>query len=83
MELSVDPDGPGPEAGGVMVWIGKQARGQRRIATSLCTTLNFFRSEEHLRVWRAANPDVAGAVATVVEALKLGRRIFGGLLIGG
>lgn len=33
--LSVDPEGPGPEAEGVMVWIGKQAEGQRRIATSL------------------------------------------------
>ena len=35
LELSVDPDGPGPEAEGVMVWIGKQGEGQRRIATSL------------------------------------------------
>ena len=35
LELSVDPDGPGPEAEGVMVWIGKQAGGQLRIATSL------------------------------------------------
>lgn len=33
--LSVDPDGPGPEATGVMVWIGELAEGQRRIATSL------------------------------------------------
>jgi hypothetical protein len=45
--------------------------------------LNFFRSEEHLRTWRAVNPDTPGAGATVVEAFKLGRRIFGGLLQGG
>jgi len=42
--------------------------------------LNFFRSEEHLRAWRAANPNAAGAGATVDEAFKLGRHIFGGLL---
>ena len=35
LEVSVDPEGPRPEAEGVMVWIGKQAEGQRRIATSL------------------------------------------------
>ena len=35
LEVSVDPEGPSPEANGVMVWIGKQAEGQRRIATSL------------------------------------------------
>jgi hypothetical protein len=44
--------------------------------------LNFFRSEEHLRNWRRANPTGDGAGATVEEGLKLGRRIFGGLLIG-
>lgn len=35
LELSVDLDGPGPDAEGVMVWIGQRAEGQRRIATSL------------------------------------------------
>jgi hypothetical protein len=39
-----------------------------------------LRSEEHLRAWRAANLEVAGAGATVAEGFKLGRRIFGGLL---
>jgi hypothetical protein len=42
--------------------------------------LNFFRSEEHLRAWREANPDAAGAGATAGEAFKLGRHMFGGLL---
>ena len=46
------------------------------------TTLNFFRSEEHMRAWREANPEVAGAGTTVAEAFKLGARIFGGLLGG-
>lgn len=35
LQVSVDPDGPSPEARGVMVWIGKQAEGQRRIVASL------------------------------------------------
>jgi len=45
--------------------------------------LNFFRSEEHLRAWWEANPEVPGAGATVVEGFKLGKRIFGGLLSRG
>lgn len=35
LELTVTPDGPGPEAQGVMVWVGKRCEGQWRIATSL------------------------------------------------
>ncbi|PYM89760.1 MAG: hypothetical protein DME04_25390 [Candidatus Rokuibacteriota bacterium] len=42
--------------------------------------MNFFRSEEHLRAWRDANPTTEGAGATVVEAFKVGDWIFGGLL---
>jgi hypothetical protein len=45
--------------------------------------LNFFRSEEHLKEWREANPEIPGAGATVFEGFKLGKRIFGGLLAGG
>jgi hypothetical protein len=44
--------------------------------------INFFRSEEHLRAWRDANPAVEGAGATVAEAFKIGDWIFGGLLRG-
>ncbi|MBI2466596.1 MAG: hypothetical protein HYV62_02050 [Candidatus Rokubacteria bacterium] len=35
-----------------------------------------------MRAWHDAHPDVPGAGATVGEAFKLGRRIFGGLLAG-
>jgi hypothetical protein len=41
--------------------------------------LNFFRSEEHLRMWWAANPEQVAAT-TVGGGFELGRRIFGGLL---
>jgi hypothetical protein len=43
-------------------------------------TINFFRSEEHLRTWREENPMAQGAGTTLAEAFKLGSRIFGGLL---
>ncbi|PYM11687.1 MAG: hypothetical protein DMD81_26195 [Candidatus Rokuibacteriota bacterium] len=42
--------------------------------------MNFFRSEDHLRAWRDANPTAEGAGATVTEGFKLGHWIFGGLL---
>lgn len=35
MELSVDPSGPGPDAEGVMVWVGKRAEDDRRACDSL------------------------------------------------
>ena len=35
LELAVSPDGPAPEAGGLMLWVGRREAGQRRIATSL------------------------------------------------
>src|SRR5262249_50984008 len=31
----VTPDGPGPEAAGIMVWVGRRAEGERRAATGL------------------------------------------------
>jgi hypothetical protein len=46
-------------------------------------TINFFRSEEHLSAWRDANSTVEGAGTTVTDGFKLGRHIFGGLLIAG
>ncbi len=35
LELSVAPDGPDRNAEGLLVWVGKQAEGQRRMLTSL------------------------------------------------
>lgn len=35
LEFWVDQAGPGPEAEGVMVWVGRQCDGERRISTSL------------------------------------------------
>ena len=35
MELSVDPSGPGRDAEGVMVWVGKRAEDERRACDSL------------------------------------------------
>lgn len=35
LELSVDPSGPGPDAEGIMVWVGKRAEDERRACDSL------------------------------------------------
>lgn len=35
LELSVDPSGPGPDAAGMMVWVGKRAEEERRAGDSL------------------------------------------------
>jgi len=35
LEMSAGPDGPGLDAQGVMVWVGRQREGERRISTSL------------------------------------------------
>ncbi len=35
LEFGLTPDGPGPEAREVMLWVGKRWEGERRIATSL------------------------------------------------
>ncbi len=35
LDFTAWPHGPGPDADGVMVWIGKQTGGKRRVATSL------------------------------------------------
>jgi hypothetical protein len=35
LAFSVDPSGPGPEAAGIMVWVGKRAEAERRACDSL------------------------------------------------
>jgi hypothetical protein len=35
LDLSIDPSGPGPDAEGVMVWVGKRAEDERRACDSL------------------------------------------------
>jgi hypothetical protein len=79
IEIHVRRDGPigGAE---IMVWVGERGDIRQKACTSICRTLNFFRSEEHLRLWCAAHPDIPGAAALLEEAFKVGARIFGELL---
>lgn len=79
MELDVAPDGP-VGSGEVMVWVGKRGDIRQKACASICLTLNFFRSSEHLESWRAAHPDAPGAAAVLDEAFKLARKVFGELL---
>jgi len=47
---------------------------------SCCTALNFFASTESANGYLAANPEVSGRAMPMIEAIELGRSIFGGLL---
>ncbi len=79
LQIDVAPDGPiGPSD--IMVWVGERGDLRKKACTSFCLTLNFFRSEEHLRSWWEGHPDVSGAAAVLDEAFALGARIFGKLL---
>ncbi len=79
LDIPVRPDGPVGSAG-LMVWVGERGDIRQKACSSICLTLNFFRSEAHLQQWRATHPEVPGAAASLDEAFKLGARIFGELL---
>ncbi|MEE8168305.1 MAG: alkylmercury lyase family protein [Candidatus Hydrothermarchaeales archaeon] len=57
-----------------LVWIGLKY--SCHAATSLCTSLIFFQSEEHLLEWRAENPSEDGEALTLSEALYVGKELF-------
>jgi hypothetical protein len=79
LQIDVRPDGPvGGE--GIVVWVGERGDIRQKACSSICLTLNFFSSEEHLRPWRESHPEVPGGAAVLQEAFKLGARIFGELL---
>ena len=70
LSLDVHPEGPGPLADGVMVWVGRRCEGERgpprgseRCSTSSGRKTTCGRGE-------AVNPDTPGAGATVAEAFK-------------
>lgn len=63
-----------------VVWIGDQYAGGCG-ATSLCTTIAFFCSDEHLLSWRdSAGSGIAGHRLSVDEAHQIGRAVFGPML---
>lgn len=41
--------------------------------------LNFFRSEEDLKSWRASHREAPGEGVTLAKAFELGKATFGGL----
>lgn len=82
LHFAVTPDGPATDAGDVMVWVTRSRQDDGRACAVLCPKLNFFRSEEHLRAWWASHQGEVGAGMILAEAFKVGRRVFGGLLVG-
>lgn len=63
-----------------VVWVGT-ARSECA-ATSICPTINFFCSPGHVEAWRQGQPEAAGHVLSLGEALYLGRGIFEDVLQG-
>jgi hypothetical protein len=59
---------------GIVVWAGLKCSGHA--ATSLCTTLIFLCSEDHLKGWREENPDEEGKSLSLSEALYVGKGFF-------
>lgn len=65
---------------GTVVWVGDQYAGGCG-ATSLCTTIAFFCSDEHLLSWRnSAGAGMTGHRLLVDEAHQVGMAIFGPML---
>jgi hypothetical protein len=63
-----------------IVWIGMFHAGGCS-ATSLCTVLNFFCSDDHLAAWRrGAGQGQAGYRLSMAAALQVGRAIFSPIL---
>lgn len=66
-----------------VVWVGDLYAGGCG-ATSLCRTILFFCSDEHLRAWRQAGcSDLDGCRLSVAEAHQVGTVIFGPMLASG
>lgn len=60
--------------GQTKVWVGRRCGGHA--ATSICTTLAFFCSDDHIKSWRDEHPDEEGEVLSLGEALFVGKSIF-------
>lgn len=58
----------------IVVWVGLKC--SEHAATSLCTTLIFLCSEDHLKGWRAKNPGQEGEALSLPEALYVGKGVF-------
>jgi len=63
-----------------IVWTGLRYA-DNCAATSLCTVMAFFCSDEHLKEWRTANhPNIRGHRLSMEEAHEVGVAIFGPML---
>lgn len=77
-ELGTALDDVDPAA--TVVWSGIRYEGACA-ATSLCTVIAFFCSEDHLEAWRHTNdPGAKGCRLALDEALQVGRALFAPVL---
>lgn len=84
IEIRGDGERLGAVSGdGALVWSGVRYD-DGCAATSLCTVLAFFCSEEHLESWRAEHePETKGYILSLEEGLQAGRSLFGPFLAEG
>jgi hypothetical protein len=62
-----------------VVWAGTIQEGP--VAASACPAINFFCSAAHVDGWLQRQPNAAGSVVTLGEALYIGKAIFEPLLV--
>jgi len=67
------------EPAGAVVFAGSRA-GSGPAASTCCDAINFFASAHSAARWAVLHPEVRGTVLDPVEAIDIGRAIFGGLL---
>ncbi len=64
-----------------VVWAGTTRLGHA--ATSVCPTINFFCSSDHVVAWLQGRTDATGSVVSLGEAFYIGKEIFEPLLRAG
>jgi mercuric ion transport protein len=64
-----------------VVWAGTTRSGHA--ATSVCPTINFFWSSDHVAAWLQGQADATGSMVSLAEAFYIGKEIFAPLFIAG
>ncbi len=82
LTFRVSHDGRADGPAGAVVLVGHRGCGGPAEQTC-CDAINFFSSRHSAARWAALHPDVHGRVLELTDAARLGRKIFGTLLLSG
>lgn len=64
-----------------VVWVGRRSCKGPALAVC-CHYLNFFENCDTARKWADGHPEIIGGIASQADAVRLGRDIFGDILLG-